>query len=322
MKKIRKYIPYFVKQILINLLSIIEKILIKYYSKQKLLYPPIFIIWAPRTWSTILYQYITKYIDISYPNNFVWNLPEIPLFASLFYKFFFKKKKHNSFSSNYWETKWYSSPNEFGWFFYRWLSSKKDYYTSKELNSKKKNEIKSTIIWLQHINKKAYIIKNMNCWLRISLIKDIFPEAIFIFCKRDPLETAHSILNVRKKICNNPNSWWSIKPKEFDNIRNLDYYEQIVKQIYYIEKQIHFDLKELWNNKYLIINYNNFLDNPQYILKQINKLLNKNNINLKINGNIIKKNLKNRNKEYNINDNNKFSKYISKLNWNTYEKIH
>ena len=47
----------------------LEKYLINKHIQEEIKYPPVFIIGAPRTGSTILYEYITNYLDIAYINS-------------------------------------------------------------------------------------------------------------------------------------------------------------------------------------------------------------------------------------------------------------
>ena len=82
-----------------------------------------------------------------------------------------------------------------------------------------------------------------------------FPDAKFIFVKRDPLFTAQSILKAKRKAGIADDVFWSVMPNKVKELEELGSYEQIVKQIYFLEKQIIEDSKLFDEKSILLINY-------------------------------------------------------------------
>ena len=76
-----------------------------------------------------------------------------------------------------------------------------------------------------------------------------------IFIKRDPLYTAQSIYKAKERLKISQDKWWSIKPKNYLELENLPAVEQIVKQIFYLEKQIMNDSKLFENSNFMVIDY-------------------------------------------------------------------
>ncbi len=77
-----------------------EKNKIEKYGNQPLKHPPIFIIGAPRTGSTILYQTLTNKLDILYIDNLVDKFHRNLFFGFWLSSKLYKHKPHNCFTSN------------------------------------------------------------------------------------------------------------------------------------------------------------------------------------------------------------------------------
>jgi hypothetical protein len=65
-----------------------------------------------------------------------------------------------------------------------------------------------------------------------------FPKAKFIFITREPVYTAQAILKSKRVLGLKDSDFWSIMPSNVKELEKMNGYEQIVKQIYYLEKQI------------------------------------------------------------------------------------
>tara|TARA_Y100001970_G_scaffold271866_1_gene367843 strand:+ start:2014 stop:2958 length:945 start_codon:yes stop_codon:yes gene_type:complete len=117
---------------------------------------------------------------------------------------------------------------------------------------------------LSSYNKNRYLSKNNNNYKRINLIKNIFPDSIFLLPVREPLQHANSLflqhlnfLNLQKKdrfiikymnylghneFGINHKHWF--KPKKYKNLNNLNYW---LEQWYYFYK---FLLNSFQNKKF------------------------------------------------------------------------
>ena len=200
---------------LIFFLKPVEKSLCQWYQGKSSKNRPIFIIGAPRTGSTILYQVMTNCWDIGYINNFECSLHETIIAASKLSKIIFKYKSHNNFTAIHGETNGLNSPSECGAFWYRWFPINRHFVDQGELTSKQQTDMRKVICGLINVKKKPLIFKNMNCGQRIRAFSKIFPDAVFLHCRRDPLFIAQSLLKVRKERYGDYNKWWSIMPKEY-----------------------------------------------------------------------------------------------------------
>ncbi|GAA3706779.1 hypothetical protein GCM10022421_12350 [Oceanisphaera sediminis] len=270
----KRYFSFFMNK-LFSLLSPVvklwEKRQYRKYSNMPLKHQPVFIIGAPRTGSTILYQTITNQFDVLYIDNLVCKFNKNFFFGFWLSNKLFKQKAHNCFSSNHGATKGLRSPSECGGFWYRWLPRDRHFIDHQGVTDKMVKEIREEISSVINKYDKPLVFKNLNAGQRLRLLSKAFPEAKFIYARREPEYTAQSILLAKRKLGIKENSFWSIMPKSVSELNKLEWPEQIVRQIFDIEKQISEDSALFEKDRFSIVNY---LDLNQKTVSDVGRFLN------------------------------------------------
>jgi len=256
----KNYINFLVNKILSVFSLIIKKwenIYIKKYANQPLKYQPVFIIGAPRTGSTILYQTLTNQLDVLYVDNLICKFHKNLFFGFWLSDKLFKQRAHNCFKSNHGNTATCGlhAPSECGSFWYRWLRKDRHFIDYDDFTDKTVQEIREEITAVINYFDKPLVFKNLNAGQRFRLLQKCFPDAKFIFAKRDPLFTAQSILKAKRKVGIADDDFWSIMPRNVKELEKLNSYEQIVRQVYFLEKQIVEDSKLFEKNNFLNVDY-------------------------------------------------------------------
>ena len=250
-------------------------------------YPPVFIIGAPRSGSTLLYKVLTEKFNLSYISNFTAIFYKIPILSSWAARKFAIKASVGHYNFSYGNIKGIGSPSECGKFWYRWFPKGKHVYvppaqTSDKILQELRNEIGGT----SYISKAPMIFKNLYNSMRIAPILEAIPEACFIVCRRKLTENALSILQSRINNLNDKNKWWSLPPKEVDTLLKRNYSEQVVGQVYYIYKQIEEDKKRFGETRFLEISYEIFCHDVQGTLNKIVDFLSQNQCAIKNKGKV------------------------------------
>ena len=250
-------------------------------------YPPVFIIGAPRSGSTLLYKVLTEKFSLSYISNFTAIFYKIPILATWSARKLAIKASKGHYNFNYGNIKGMGSPSECGEFWYKWFPKGQYVYvppgqTSGKILQELRNEIGGT----SYISEAPMIFKNLYNSMRIAPIIEAIPEACFIVCRRKLAENALSILQSRINNLNDKNKWWSLPPKEVDILLKLNYAEQVVGQVYYIYKQIEEDKKRFGKIRFLEISYENFCHDVQGTLSKIVVFLSQNNCVIKNKGDV------------------------------------
>jgi hypothetical protein len=272
-------------------ITFLERPWVKKYAKGKIKHQPIFILGVPRSGSTILYQLITSCFDVSYINNLAVASRE-NLYAGLrLSNIFYKNKRHDSFDSDYGNTfkSGLNAPAEGGSIWYKWFSKEKIYFEKNSLSQKQLKEIKELIVAITNRYNKPLVIKNLMFSQRLEVLHQLFPEAKFIYIKREPEFNAQSIYQAREKN-GSINEWWSTKPQKFNDLVKLNPIDQVVKQVYLIEKQIESGLKLFNKNNVVVITYEKMVEDCETVLLEVGELIKLSKINK-----IPKANLKNEN---------------------------
>lgn len=229
---------------------------------------PVFIVGAPRTGTTLIYQYLISKYDVDYPSNLIakfWNNPLVG------YSLQKSLCPANNYVSNFKSYHGYSEnsflePHEFGYFWSKWFDHTTSHHTNKSANVDKK--LSGTISALLELSKKTWLFKNLTISLKIPLIKSIFPNSKFIIVYRDPLNTAVSLLKGRIIRFRDKSVWWSLKPKEIKDILTLCPEEQVIAQVFYTYMQIVKDIKSLDPLDKTIVKYEDFCNNPNMLTKE------------------------------------------------------
>jgi len=90
----------------------------------------------------------------------------------------------------------------------------------------------------------------------MKLIKDLFPEAKFIYIKRDPVFIAQSIYIGRMKNTKDMKSeWWSVNFPGYESLLQLPVETQIAHQVFELEKLIDKELNSVDPNNIWRVNY-------------------------------------------------------------------
>lgn len=276
---------------------------------------PVFIVGAPRTGTTLLYQLITNSFLVTYISNFSMLFYHSMTIGIDLHKLFFKDIAHNNFTSNIGKTKFLIGPHESGKFWYRWFN--KDYFstTLKDISTDKYLKLIKTIQYTNDKYELPIVFKNTVNSLRISALRDLFPNALFLYCIREPKYTAYSILQQRIKILGNKNKWWAIKPPNISDLEKLPYYAQVVKQVHYTQKKIENDLSVLYKNQVLKIQYEYLCSDPNKELKRLEEFFENNKIKIKYRQNAKLPVLNNNNIIYDDIDFKLICEEVDKIEW-------
>ena len=275
LKHYLKYIEIKFITLLSPLIRKWEKSYIQKYSEQRLKHQPVFIIGAPRTGSTILYQMITNQYDVLYINNLVCKFYKNPFFGFWLSEKLFKNKAHNCFSSNHGDTLGLNSPSECGVLWYRWLPRNKDFVELRDFSEDSILEAKAVLSAIINYYNKPLMINNNNLGLKLRFLSKVFPDAKYIVADREPYYVAQSLLSARKYFYGVYDQWWSIRPKNIDQIEKETPLKQVVQQHYYINQQMFSDLETLvFDENWMIVSYEEFCQKSDEKLEMVSKLMN------------------------------------------------
>lgn len=229
--------------------------------------PPVFIIGAPRSGSTLLYQVLTQRFDFAYLSNLHCLFYGAP---SLIERFFPRQRPNSTtFQSRHGHVRGCLSPSECGEFWYRFFP-RKPHYTP-DLEEAKLRQIRKAVATLAH--RKPVLFKNLYCSLRLKPLSKALPEAIFLVTHRNLVDNAHSILKMRRAITGDEREWFAMEPPGTEHLIGRPPIHQAVEQIRKMHAQIELDRPLVGAGKFLDVDYLELCRDPEAVCQQVNDLL-------------------------------------------------
>jgi hypothetical protein len=255
----------------------------KLIEKAKKDYPLIFIIGAFRSGTTLFMQWLANTGKFSYPTNLLSRFYGAPIIGAKIQKLLTDKrynfrneildfKSEINYKSENGKTKGALSPNEFWYFWRRFLPFNDiDYLTNKELFEKVDIQtFKREILGIASVFHKPFALKGAICNYNIKFLDDIFDKAIFIYTKRDPMTNIKSAIEARKRQLGSIYRWYSFKiPEYYDLIKIDDPVKQIAGQIFYINRAISKGLLQVDEIRKVTVQYEDFCDHPEKYYDEI-----------------------------------------------------
>ena len=240
---------------------------------------PIFIIGAPRTGSTILYEALISTYQVSYISNIAALFYRSPALCTWLTKNLARNRRFQG-KSQFGYIRGLTSPSEAGRLFSYWFGEQ-SFNETPEIHNVSTNYIRSTVSTISSIMGGPLVTKNLNNSFRLRAIHKAFPNAIYLYIKRDPLYTAQSLLIARRKLFKNETHWFSVKPPGYESMINKSQYDQIAWQVKAVEDLIENEIHSLKLQRALTIHYQDFCADYTGTLKIISDHCNKYGLTLK-----------------------------------------
>jgi hypothetical protein len=254
----------------------------KYLEDSAERYTKIFIMGPHRSGSTLFMQWLANTGLVAYPTNLLSRFFGAPLVGAKIqqlladpdYNFRNEILDFNSdinFSSDNGKTKGALAPNEFWYFWRRFLPfDELDYLPSQQLREKADlNGLRDELNALANILQKPFAMKAMIMNQNISELAEQFDKALFIWIHRDPVFNIQSALEARKRQYGDINTWYSFKIKEYPKLKDLPPLKSVAGQIAAINQSVEQGFGNLPEENKLIIPYEDFCNDPEYYFNKI-----------------------------------------------------
>jgi hypothetical protein len=237
---------------------------------------PVFIVGAPRTGSTALYQTLLHALPVRYIDNLACLLAANPVFGCFLSDRLFGDAPGGGFRSDLGNTyaQGLHAPSECGEIWYRWLPRDRHFIDWCDIGDELVCQVRTTVEAMCGVFEAPVLFKNLNAGQRLRLLHKALPGARIIFARRDPYYVAQSILLARRRQGLSDDHFWSVMPANAEDIRRIkDPYRQIVEQVYHIERQIVEDLGLFPSGNVLTVWYEDLVDDWNEVVKRISMAL-------------------------------------------------
>lgn len=248
--------------------------------KYDLRYNPTFIIGPPRCASTLLYQLVAYTLSVSYFTNLTGRLrikesPSLPILSARLVKASHLTERHQETFANYYGYgKGWGGPHT-GEIWSQWFPD--GYVSPGELCERERQGVYQAVAATERIFDRPFVSKALNHSVRIRALVEIFPDALFVQSLRDPLDMAQSIYLARTRdfpyLPRKPEDlervWFSVKPKEYESIKDKSLIEQVCEQVYFVERNISADRTVVGEERFHFVHYEDLCHDPQREVEKI-----------------------------------------------------
>lgn len=258
----------------------------KYVENAQERFSKIFVMGPLRSGTTLFTQWLANTGLAAYPTNMLSRFFGAPLVGAKIqqlltdprYNFRNEILDFNSdvnFSSDNGKTKGALAPNEFWYFWRRFLPfDELDYMPADELKQKANLAgFRDELNALANIFEKPFAMKAMIMNQNIPELAEQFDKALFIHIRRDPIFNIQSALEARKRQYGDIKTWYSFKIKEYPELKNLDPLESVAGQISAINRSVEEGLAGLPDTQKLVIQYEDFCKRPEFYYNEIARRL-------------------------------------------------
>lgn len=214
---------------------------------------PIFVVGAPRSGSTLLYQLLVVRFDVAYLSNLHCRFFGAP---ALVERAFGKRlRPPEDFSSRFGSTRGLAAPSECGPYWYRFFRKSPQHVSLTDIEPDRLERLRESVRAFARAAGRPLVFKNLVNSVRLAPLAAALPEALFVFVRRDETDTAASILAGRRSVNADESDWWSVEPPEIERLRSLPPREQVLEQVRAVESLVDQAREEIGRDRFLDVRY-------------------------------------------------------------------
>lgn len=236
-------------------------------------FPPVFIMGAPRSGTTLFMQWLASTGAFAYPTNMLSRFWAAPITGARIQKvltdpaYDFRDelrdfKGGTDFESHHGKTAGALSPNEF-WYFWRRFMPGNEYRSRDELDRTVDSQtLRTEMAGITDLFGKPFATKGMIFNENIPYMADMLPNAIFVWVRREPEYNIQSLLLARQRQYGNMETWYSFRIRDYSSLVNRPPMESVAGQVAAIHRSVESGLKALPAHRVLTVDYETLCADP------------------------------------------------------------
>ena len=218
-------------------------------------FPPIFIVSPPRSGSTLLYLLAAQRFHLSYFSNLAMTCPESPALLTLLGAQFGACEGGHNLKNRFGETYGWNAPSQGYRAWNRWFPVDRDYVAPGDVTPEHCRDMRRTIGAIERATASPFINKWQKNTTRVQALHAIFPEAVFLHLRRDPILTVQSILAARRALGTGDSEWFSAMPRSCDRSTGKTMLQQAAEQVALLELDLEADKKLIGAERFFELNF-------------------------------------------------------------------
>lgn len=236
--------------------------------------PPIFIVGAPRSGTSLVYEALVTRFRFAYFSNLAHRLPYAPTAASRLGRSVIRRWR-GDFRSRFGHIEGWGAPNEGGWIWRRWIADG-DWCDERAAADAPVAEMRHTVTAVSAVLDGPFLNKNVMHSNRMRLLDAIFPGCLFLEVRRDPMATARSIIDAQRREGGpalDAQHWWSVRPSTAPMHLGADMPTRAAAQVAGVALDIARDSAHVGEHRVMRIDYEKFCRAPETTMRQTRDFL-------------------------------------------------
>src|SRR5579875_63135 len=236
-------------------------------------YPTVHILGVPRSGTTLALQLLAAHTDIGFIDHVAaafWRAPVTGLRLSAALRR--QLPRGSQYRSDFGRTPSLSEPHEFSYLWARLLG------TEFGLESLAEPTEPATVDWaffrrvitnMCDAIERPIAFKSFHAIWHLPALCRTLSRTVVILVRRDPLQVAQSLVRMRERLYGSREAWASIKPREYEWLREADYATQIAGQIHYVTRAIERGIRHLKPEALVEVSYPDLCRAPDAFLERV-----------------------------------------------------
>lgn len=232
--------------------------------------PVVLVVGAPRSGTTLVYQTLARYLDVSYVTNMTSMFPNSPVSGSRLFRWI-PRRDSADFHNFYGQTAGLHGPNDGFSLWNKWLGDDR-YLPRTDLTEAEQQTMHQFFYAWSNAFGKPFLNKNNRNTGCLDLLSRVIPQASFVVVRRNPLLVAQSLIKAREQVQGDKSIGWGLHSHSSDTVTDpLSYVDDVCDQILQIEKQLDDQLQHVPVHRLIEITYEGFCEDPAATLRFIGR---------------------------------------------------
>lgn len=223
-------------------------------------YPPLFVIGAPRSGTTLVGLHAVASFGCAYLPNASKEAPERPLAAAR--AALAQGAWRPSYANRYGMAEGPLAPSD-GWdVLNRWFPL---YQEAGARAARAARPFRDLVAGLEELFGGPFFLKNNHNAMRVAALAELFPGAGFVAVRRERVECVRSLLEARARHGVAPGAWWSAAPPQYLGRAFESELEQAVATVVGLERHVERRFAQLDPLAHLTLDYDEFCARPELL---------------------------------------------------------
>jgi len=253
-----------------------NQLISRYTEKSAHAFPLILVMGPLRSGTTLFIQWLANTGLVAYPTNLLSRFYQAPIIGAKIQqlltdpRFNFRDElgefvQHVDYASENGKTRGVLAPNEFWYFWRRFLSDpSRDVWTDYELaQNMDTRTILAELAGIMDVFQKPFAAKGMLFNYNIPFLDSILDKVIFVQMRREEGAHVRSVLGARERQLGSEREWYSFGVPEQEELMLLDPEAQVRGQIRSINSAVSQGLAGVSEDRKLIVDLETFCASPK-----------------------------------------------------------